>query len=323
VRLFKKLTLTLIFVSNLVQLSAMDPSNEKLLAEQVEEMVIQEAINNKLIAAVITNDLEKARAALLEGANPDIPFNNTSMTRFGHVTIQGATTLSHAALHGNTDMVDLLINKGAQFSQPIKIDHNKTNTPLGLAIFYNRPETVKLLIEATANLSTTINKGLTVLMVAVIINHDANTESTIRTLIRAGADYTLTDKDGQTALAHAGGRFLDLDPDFPAPTYWILKQAIQEHERLMQTRRQRIKAGLVPKPSLQQSFDYLVDKPLSITPLCNLCIEYADHDRPYTPAEAAQRAAAATIRQEWIKRKRMEMAARRRAEKGIAAQATQ
>jgi hypothetical protein len=176
-------------------------------------------------------------------------------------------------------MVTLLINAGAQVNAPNK---EAGITPLMDAVFLGRFDSKKH-VDASYDI--------------------------LYPLLRAGADYELKNGHNYSAYSYANESNVARETAF-----W---SALGKCKDLIQEREKRAKDGLVPKKTLQHTFDYLVDGPLSITPLCTIFTQYADHDRPYTPAEAAQRAAAANIKQAQIKRERMEAAARRRAEQSL------
>ena len=305
-----KLTLATILINSFTPLRpAMDQSNEKLTAEQLQEKAVQKALNNALEKAIDANDLKKAQAALDDGADPDAIYPDASYP-------ETASLFSHATAFSSVPMVELLINAGAQLNLLVK---NAKFTSLGTAVKTTHSETVTLLINAGADVNAAKNLGKqTVLMFAAYDGSfnskhitAATTNDIIYTLLCAGADYTVKDSHGYTANAYA--KCVDIEGQTP------FEQVLQKYQQYLELRTQRTANKLVPNATLQHAHDYLLNKPLSITPLCTIFTEYADHDRPCTVAEAAQRAAEAEIRQKWIK----EAAAQRRAEARLAAHAAE
>jgi ankyrin repeat protein len=93
----------------------------------------------------------------------------------------GWTALQWAAVKGNEDMVRFLIKNGANINAPAETDMNQT--PLILAINFNRPATAKLLIELGADVNIKDDFGAAPLnyafltrnreLVKFLVDHDA------------------------------------------------------------------------------------------------------------------------------------------------------
>ncbi len=75
-------------------------------------------------------------------------------------------------------------------------------TPLTLAAMNSRPKIVKLLIDRSANVNHQMDTGYTALMFAALgrVDRLEDTKETIRLLLGAGANKSLKNKRGETAL---------------------------------------------------------------------------------------------------------------------------
>jgi hypothetical protein len=310
-----KLTLVTILINSFTPLRpAMDQSDDKLTAEQLQEKVVQKALDNALLNAINTNDLKKAQAALFEGADPDAPYPDA-------LHPETASLFSHAVVHSNSPMIELLIDAGAQLNLLVK---NAEYAPLRIAVHDACPQAVVLLINAKAQVNVQDNKGITSLMYAVHSGffgsqrQVASSYPILCALLDAGADYQLINSNNHSAYSYAES--LPITPTKKSKFF----TALETYKRGLNRRKQGIKYGICPHFTLDLCFDYLVKGPLSITPLCNLFVEYyVEHFWQYTPEEATQRSAEANSRQKQIKRERMEAAARRRAEARLAAHAAE
>ncbi|XP_074596331.1 uncharacterized protein LOC141851486 [Brevipalpus obovatus] len=104
------------------------------------------------------------------------------------------TPLSLAAAQGHSQVVDLLLEKGAKINS-----EKKRNSPLHLAALNNHLETVKLLINKGADISAKNNEKDTPLHIAVLLGH----VDVARHLISKGADVNRKGNRDLTPLHHA------------------------------------------------------------------------------------------------------------------------
>lgn len=74
-----------------------------------------------------------------------------------HRPLSGSTPLSHAALHGRTEIAKLLLRRGAKVNGP----NRDGNTALHVAAFLGREDIVKLLIEKGGSIETKNRQGET------------------------------------------------------------------------------------------------------------------------------------------------------------------
>lgn len=103
------------------------------------------------------------------------------------------TALIHAILKSKPELVKLLLAHGARID--IKLKHGWS--PLGTAVYYNRYENARVLVEAGADLNAGA-RGASPLIVAVIKNLPECT----KLLLNAGADPHKKDKNGKDAFAY-------------------------------------------------------------------------------------------------------------------------
>ena len=108
------------------------------------------------------------------------------------------TPLMYAAHAGNTEVVRLLIEKGAE----INARNNVNGVALMPAAQMGNPATVKLLLEKGADAHLRNDYGYTALMYAA--SAERNDLELIRVLLARGAEINVKAKDGETALKLAG-----------------------------------------------------------------------------------------------------------------------
>jgi ankyrin repeat protein len=132
-----------------------------------------------LLAAVSKNHVEIARALLSRGADPNA---GVSLLK----------PLAEAARLGNADMVRLLLEHGANPNTPGVMG----STPLIMA---KSSEIARALLDRGALINVAGPDGRTPLMVAAMNGDLDLTEF----LLQKGADPSLTDRGGKTALALA------------------------------------------------------------------------------------------------------------------------
>jgi ankyrin repeat protein len=104
----------------------------------------------------------------------------------------GSTALMIAAEHGRKDMVELLLNAGADV-------HAKTeygSTALTKAVEHDQEEIVELLLDRGADIHGKSKTGSTLLMLAIY----RDVKFMVELLLKKGADVHEKDKDGSTAL---------------------------------------------------------------------------------------------------------------------------
>ena len=107
----------------------------------------------------------------------------------------GRTPLSYAAEKGHTEIVNLLIDEGAN----IKDSDKDGRTPLSYAAEEGHTEIVNRLIEAGVNIKYGDKDGRTSLLYAVEKGHTVIAQK----LIEEGADVNTKDEDGMTILSYA------------------------------------------------------------------------------------------------------------------------
>jgi ankyrin repeat protein len=110
-----------------------------------------------------------------------------------------ATPLLPAALGGNTDIISVLISKGAD----VNGTDERWTTPLILAAAGRNIEALELLLRHGAKACAADRDGMTPLMGAVRVEH----RGIVQKLVTIGCDLNAKNKQGQTALmiAASGG----------------------------------------------------------------------------------------------------------------------
>lgn len=106
--------------------------------------------------------------------------------------INSVTPLFEAVTHGDSDLVEKLLARGANINQ--KSRHGET--ALLHAVHNNRMPIVKRLLELKADVNIQNDHGSTALMIASWKNNDI----LVQELIRAGADLNIQNVDGNNAL---------------------------------------------------------------------------------------------------------------------------
>lgn len=173
--------------------------------------------SDPLVLAASNDDLNAVKKLLEEGADVNKRDDDT-----------GTTALDEAVMHGNRDMVRVLLNAGAEVNARtrnkqtalMRLDNDATaslvrdlvnagarvnardadgDTPLIMASRYSTPEVVKALISAGARVNMANHDGETAIMAAA----DADEVDTVEVLFNAGADINARDHDGNTALKRA------------------------------------------------------------------------------------------------------------------------
>jgi ankyrin repeat protein len=140
--------------------------------------------DGELIRAAAAGNMEAARAALDRGAKPD-------------ASSGAATALSEAALQGRKDIVELLLDRGADIDHA---DDQNGQTPLVSAVAGLEPDIARMLIERGANVNKAAREGDSPLAVAAITKQ----ASTASLLIERGAEIETKNAEGDTPLMYAG-----------------------------------------------------------------------------------------------------------------------
>ena len=118
----------------------------------------------------------------------------------------GLSALAHAAGHSNLEMTRMLLARGANvnaaMTREIKVRNGviavANMTPLMVAVARSTPETVRLLLEAGADVKRQDVRGMTPLMLAVA--SDVSNPDVVRLLLDRGSDLATKSVDGETAL---------------------------------------------------------------------------------------------------------------------------
>jgi ankyrin repeat protein len=164
----------------------------------IEAKLLSDDINNQLIEAIVAKNVSEVDRLLKAGANPNARFtehsNQAIILLLKGISISmydGVSPLFVAAKQGNRDIVQLLINAGANLDKV-----GSFNSPLHVAIKSNHNEIVDLLIASGANVNIQEEFELTPLHIA----SSQGQLSIVDKLIKAGAQVDLLSVEGETAL---------------------------------------------------------------------------------------------------------------------------
>ncbi len=162
-----------------------------LLAEGAGVNVRDGRGRTALLAATQRNHLDVARALINEGAD----VNAKDFTQDTPFLVAGA--------EGRAEILKLML--GAQ--PDLKSVNRFGGTVLIPACHRGHVETVKLLLTTAIDKDHVNHLGLTALMEAVVLGDGGpNHTEIVRLLVSAGANVNIPDRDGVSALAHAGQR---------------------------------------------------------------------------------------------------------------------
>jgi len=170
-----------------------DAAEIEQLIGQGEKPNIQDANSRTpLHVAAFLRRHEAARALLRLGANP----NALDAQRYDIATI--------AAVNNDLEMLKIALAAGGDARAITGPYHD---TALIAAAHRGHVDIVRTLIAAKAPLNHVSDLGRTALLEAVVLgNGGRNHTATVEALVEAGADVTLPDRHGTTALQHARTR---------------------------------------------------------------------------------------------------------------------
>jgi ankyrin repeat protein len=143
------------------------------------------AKHSPLLFASMTGDVRNITLLLAHGADPD------------GASTAGDTPMSSAVTFGYADVVSLLVSTRAKVSMTEATGINL----LHWATIANRASVIPVLAKAGVPINARDENGFTPIMYAATI--DFGDEETIRALINAGADASLRNDEGRTALQQA------------------------------------------------------------------------------------------------------------------------
>lgn len=189
-------------------------------SEQVNLNTQINKVDNKLFLAVSNGDLDKVKALLKSGSNPNskdafekhilesaLNLKQNRIEMFKLLIESGAdinTKIGQRPLisYPNTEIIEFLLSKGA--NPNIKSDNGMT--PLMNNGKWGTKETVSLLLNAGANINEQDTIGNTPLIYAVNQNLSRDNDlriDVIKLLIEKGANPNIKNKQGQTAFSIA------------------------------------------------------------------------------------------------------------------------
>lgn len=151
-------------------------------------------LNSALIRAVQSGDEEKVRALLEQGVDPNAEWSDEVAFRCAGsppgAKINCTPVLFMAIIRGTT-MTKLLLDAGARF-QPSEGE----TSPLTAAASAGRTALVREFLKLGLDVNHVERRGITALIAATIEGH----WDVLEVLLEAGADPTLKDWQGRTAL---------------------------------------------------------------------------------------------------------------------------
>ena len=165
---------------------------DKLIAEGEKPSIQDSNSRTPLHVAAFLRRHEAARALIRLGADP----NALDAQRYDVITI--------AAVNNDLEMLKIALAGGGNARA---VTSPYEGTALIAAAHLGHVEVVRTLIAAKAPLNHVNNLGWTALIEAVVLgNGGANHTATVEALVKAGADVTIPDRHGTTALGHARSR---------------------------------------------------------------------------------------------------------------------
>jgi ankyrin repeat protein len=165
---------------------------EQLIAEGEKPNIQDANSRTPLHVAAFLRQYAAARALIRLGANP----NALDAQRYDIITI--------AAVNNDLELLQIALEGGGN-ARAVTGPYN--DTALIAAAHRGHVEIVRALIAAKAPLNHANDFGRTALLEAVVLgNGGRNHTATVAALVEAGADVTLPDRHGTTALQHARTR---------------------------------------------------------------------------------------------------------------------
>jgi len=165
---------------------------EKLISEGEKPNIQDANSRTPLHVATFLAKHDAARALLRLGADP----NARDAQRYDIITI--------AAVNNDLEMLKIALDGGGN-ARAVTSPYD--GTALIAAAHRGHVEIVRALIAAKAPLDHVNNLGWTALLEAVVLgNGGANHTAVVDALVKAGADVTVPDRHGTTALGHARRR---------------------------------------------------------------------------------------------------------------------
>jgi ankyrin repeat protein len=165
---------------------------EQLIAEGEKPNIQDAKSRTPLHVAAFMRKHEAARALLRRGANP----NALDAERHDTITI--------AAVNNDLEMLKIALEGGGN-ARAITSPYD--GTALIAAAHRGHVDVVRALIAAKAPLNHVNNLGWTALLEAVVLgNGGRDHTAVVEALVKAGADVTVPDRHGTTALGHARTR---------------------------------------------------------------------------------------------------------------------
>jgi ankyrin repeat protein len=162
---------------------------EQLIAEGEKPNIQDGNSRTPLHVAAFLRQHAAARALLQRGANP----NALDAQRYDIITIAG--------VNDDLEMLAIALERGGNARA---VTGPYDGTALIAAAHLGHVEIVRALIAAKAPLNHVNNLGWTALLEAVVLgNGGSKHTATVEALVEAGADVTLPDRHGTTALTHA------------------------------------------------------------------------------------------------------------------------
>lgn len=141
--------------------------------------------DSRIADTAMQNNLAGVRSLLKQAADVNSPQGD------------GMTALHWAALNGNPELAEMLINAGANVKAATRLGGY---TPLYMAAKAGFPSVIRVLLKAGADAKSQAKNGVTPLMMAA----SSNSVETVKMLIEAGADVNAAETErGQTALIFA------------------------------------------------------------------------------------------------------------------------